>query len=87
MNKIITFGSATWDAFSELRDKDYKIIESENFLTGKGLCFSLGSKIIIDELNFFSGGGGTNSAATFSRQGFETAYVGKVGNDDQGKII
>jgi sugar/nucleoside kinase (ribokinase family) len=87
MNKIITFGSATWDAFSELEEKDYRIVESNNFLTGKGLCFSLGSKIIIDQLNFFSGGGGTNSAATFGRQGFKTAYVGKVGDDGQGEMV
>jgi ribokinase len=87
MLKIITFGSATWDAFSELYNRDYKIVNDDKFLTGQGLCFPLGSKVIIDNLNFFSGGGGTNSAATFASQGFETIYVGSVGSDGQGRMI
>jgi sugar/nucleoside kinase (ribokinase family) len=47
----------------------------------------LGSKIYLDDLFFATGGGGTNTAATFSGQGLKTAYVGRVGKDAGGKAI
>lgn len=85
MHDIITFGSATRDLF--IRSKDFKILKSREFITGQGLCFNLGSKIRIDDLFFATGGGGTNTAATFVKQGFKVACVGRVGNDPGGKAI
>ncbi|MBZ1356532.1 MAG: carbohydrate kinase family protein [Candidatus Nealsonbacteria bacterium] len=82
---VITFGSSTWDIF--IRDKEISSSKSSSFLTNKGICFSLGSKIDIDELHFFSGGGGSNSAATFLSLGFKTAYCGMVGDDPAGEEI
>ena len=81
---VATFGSATRDAF--LRT-DGQIVDSDRFTTGKGLCFPLGSKISVSDLFFTVGGGGTNVAATFSRQGLKTAYVGKVGKDLAGRDV
>ncbi len=83
MFDVITFGSATRDLF--LKSKDFKILKSNKFITGQGLCFNLGSKIYLDDLFFATGGGGTNTAATFVRQGFKTAYVGIVGRDAGGR--
>jgi sugar/nucleoside kinase (ribokinase family) len=86
MFDVITFGSATWDIF--LKPKKFKIIESaKNFATAKGLCFNIGSKIDIEEIHFSSGGGGTNTAATFINQGFKTAFCGTVGDDVNGKEV
>lgn len=85
MFDIITFGSATRDMF--VASKDFKILEGGEFLTGKGICASAGSKIYIDDLVFATGGGGTNVAATFALQGLKTAYLGKVGNDPGGLAI
>jgi len=85
MYDLITFGSATWDLFIGL--EDFKVIEHQDFLTGEGLCFNLGSKVEIKEIDFFCGGGGTNTAATFANQGFEVAYCGAVGQDFAGKEI
>lgn len=85
MYDIITFGSATRDIF--LRAKNFKVINQKKFLTGSGLCFTLGSKIEVEDIYFSSGGGGTNTAATFARQGFKTAYCGMVGDDISGKEI
>jgi ribokinase len=82
---VVTFGSATRDIF--IRSKDFKIIESPDFVTGKGLAVNAGSKVYVDELIFASGGGGTNTAATFASQGLKVAYVGLVGNDRSGKEI
>ncbi len=87
MFDIITFGSATRDVFLRLKKESYQILKKKEFPTGKGLCFSLSSKIEIEDLIMSSGGGGTNSAATFASQGFKTAFCGKVGKDKIGEAI
>lgn len=55
--------------------------------TGVEQCFPLGSKIGIKEVVFTTGGGGTNSAVTFGRQGLKTACVGVVSDDMAGEEI
>lgn len=86
MYDIITFGSATKDIFIKTRNP--KIVkDKKSFITGKGVCFSLGSKVDIKEIMFASGGGGTNTAVTFTNQGFRAAYCGAVGNDLAGQEI
>lgn len=87
MFDIITFGSATIDTFLKLSDKDYRILKESRFSSGKALCLPLGSKILIDDLEISSGGGGTNTACTFSKQGFKVNYIGKVGNDKRGEEL
>jgi len=86
MYDIITFGSATQDIIVESKDFQ-EVKEEKRFLNKKGICFSLGSKIPISNINFLSGGGGTNTAFTFKNQGFKVAYCGCVGNDFAGKEI
>jgi ribokinase len=85
MFDIVTFGSAVRDLF--IKSKDFKALKHKKFITGQGLCFNLGSKIGIDDLFFATGGGGTNTAATFAKQGLKTAHVGKVGKDPGGRAI
>jgi len=87
MFDIITFGSATRDNFLQLKKENHQIIESNKFVTDKGLCFSLGSKIAIENLVISTGGGGTNTAATFALQGLKTAYMGKLGRDKRGEAV
>ncbi len=85
MYDVITFGSATWDIF--LRPKKFQVVKSKKFITGKGICFNLGSKVDVEDIYFSSGGGGTNTAATFSKQGFRVAYCATVGEDISGREI
>ena len=73
---IITFGSASEDIF----------ITSKDFFKKK-LCFPIGEKIEIDQILIKTGGGGTNTATTFSLQGLETAYCGCIGNDYAGFLV
>jgi len=87
MFDIITFGSATIDTFLRLEDKDYCILKKNKFATEKALCMPLGAKLSIKDLKIFSGGGGTNTACTFSKQGFKVSYVGKVGDDKRGEQL
>lgn len=85
MYDIITFGSATIDIF--LKPEGFKILKKKDFSTGKGICFPTGSKIDIKDIFFATGGGGTNTAATFAKQGFSVAYCGSVGDDLGGQKI
>ena len=88
MFDIITFGSATWDVF--LRPKPaqgWQVVKNKKFITGKGICFNLGSKVDVKDIYLSSGGGGTNTAVTFAKQGFKVAYCGRVGDDLSGQEI
>lgn len=85
MFDIITFGSATRDIF--IKSKDFLTLKNRKFITGRGICLSSGSKIEIKDMFFASGGGGTNTAAAFSKQGFKVAYCGAVGDDTAGASI
>ena len=85
MFDIVSIGSATRDVF--VNADDFKSLDMADFSTGKGLCFPLGSKIEIKKIVFTSGGGGTNAAVTFARQGLSTACVGVVGNDLNGQEV
>ena len=86
MYDIITFGSAARDIY--LKTGAFKIVkDGVNFKTGEGICLPFGSKIDVEDISFSSGGGGTNTAATFAKQGFKTAFVGAVGDDVAGKEI
>lgn len=85
MFDIVSIGSATRDVF--IKAEDFKSLNVPDFSTGKGLCFTLGSKIEIKKIVFTSGGGGTNTAVTFARQGLSTACVGVVGDDFNGQEI
>ena len=78
MYDIITFGSATQDI--NLKSRDFK-------LSGKEICLPFGSKIEVQDIIFASGGGGTNTAATFAKQGFKTAFCGSVGVDAVGQEL
>lgn len=82
---IITIGSATRDSL--LAPEGFELRQHSDSPTGVEQCFPLGSKIEIKEMVFSTGGGGTNSAVTFGRQGFKTACVGMVAKDIIGKEI
>jgi len=85
MFDIITFGSATRDMF--IVSKNFQSLKSDDFVTGKGLCVPSGAKIYVDDIVFASGGGATNTAATFALQGLKTACVTKVGDDPNGSAV
>ena len=86
MYDIITFGSAAQDI--HLKSKAFKILKDEkDFMTGTGICLTLGSKIDVEDIIFSTGGGGTNTVATFAKQGFKTAFCGAIGADISGLEI
>jgi len=85
MFDVITFGSGTQDIFLKLsEDKDIFTSITNN---RKYFCLPLGGKVLVDEMQFFSGGGGTNVACSLANLGLKTAYCGKIGNDTSGKVV
>ncbi|KKS01292.1 MAG: PfkB family kinase, nonfunctional [Candidatus Yanofskybacteria bacterium GW2011_GWA2_41_22] len=85
MFDIISIGSATRDVF--IKPEGSKSLDTKDFTTGQALCLGLGSKNKISKLVFASGGGGTNAAATFAKQGLKTACIGTIGEDLNGQDI
>lgn len=85
MQDIITFGSATQDIYA--KSKQFLSVLGKAFKTGEGICLTLGSKIELDNLSMNSGGGGTNSVATFANQGLKVSYHGQVGEDCFGDLV
>ena len=83
MYDIITIGSSTRDVL--LQSEEFKIVKSKDSPTGQFECLPSGSKIEIKKIVFATGGGGTNAAVTFARQGLKTACVGVVGDDLGGR--
>lgn len=83
MAKILTVGAAVQDVFLSgevfraKRDTDGDYVEE----------FELGAKLEIDDIVIATGGGGTNAAVTFARQGHHSQFVGVIGKDPAGKMI
>ncbi len=82
MYDIITVGSGTEDVF--IKTKNPEIITKNKI---HEVCYPIGTKIIVDDIHFSTGGGGTNTATSFSSLGLKTAYLGKVGDDKTGKRL
>lgn len=82
MFDVISFGTATLDVF--LRSKGLELGKNDGT---KEICVRYGAKIPVDELGFDSGGGGSNTAVTFARQGLKTALLAKIGDDFSGKKV
>ncbi len=87
MARIVSLGSALQDIY---------LIDHNDFISGtlddnseiqvfKDL--KIGSKVDIDRIKFFIGGGGTNSATTFARNGHEAIFIGNIGKDPAGEAI
>ena len=83
---VIAVGSNTIDAFvytDRVESMSLKTIESES----KFICYPLGSKLRVNELDFYTGGGGANAAISLSRLGLKVGYIGAVGQGLNGNII
>ncbi|MBI3027121.1 carbohydrate kinase family protein [Candidatus Woesearchaeota archaeon] len=86
MYDVITVGSATLDVFARTRFSELiKIIDPKG--ETDLLAFPSGSKILIDELEFTTGGGGTNTAVSLSRLGHKVAFLGKLGEGTNSDFI
>lgn len=82
--RIISIGAATQDVL--LRGKALhakRDVRSESYVEQ----FPLGAKLELDSVFFDVGGGASSAAVTFARQGFSSAYAGKIGKDPAGAEV
>lgn len=85
MYDIITIGSATRDVL--IQAGDFETRRHDDSPTGIEQCLPLGTKLEVKKIVFATGGGGTNAAVTFARQGFDTACVSAIADDVAGEEI
>ena len=87
MYDVITVGSSTVDVFAKTKFSELIKIMSNN--TKKDfLAYPTGSKILIEELNFTTGGGATNTAVCLARLGQKVSCISKTGSgSNASKII
>src|ERR1035438_5676424 len=81
---VLTFGAASQDVFvggKALAAK--RDVRSHEYIE----MFPLGAKVELDSVTFDIGGGATNAAVAFARQGFNVSYVGKIGRDPAGTEV
>jgi len=79
MFDVVVVGGATMDCFIDTGKNLFK--------PGKKSVFPFGSKILLQDVKFFSGGGATNIAVGLSRMGMKVGCCCKVGKDPHGKAI
>jgi ribokinase len=85
MYDVITVGSATVDVFAESESELIKIQTTKE--TEELIAYPSGSKILIKDIQFLTGGGGTNTAVALSKLSHKVAYLGNLGKDHNTKII
>ena len=82
--RIVTVGAAVQDVFLSNSDAFAPVC------TNPDTCFSmleLGAKADVNSIFFSTGGGATNAAVTFARQGLETRFLGVIGRDPAGQAV
>lgn len=85
MVKIAAFGAASQDVFVSGKGIRAELDPRTNeYMEEFTEDFKLGAKITVDNVTFSTGGGATNAAVTFARQGLDSAFVGKLGDDMAG---
>lgn len=84
MTKILTIGAAVQDVFLSQSDEFAAVCENPED------CFmrlDLGAKADVNKITFSTGGGATNAAVTFARQGLEAEFMGAIGDDPAGQAV
>lgn len=84
--KIITIGGATFDIFVKANDQAIMRLTTPN-KRDEWLCLRYGGKVIVDNVIETFGGGAANTAIAFSRMGFNSSFVGKVGAEYGDKVV
>jgi len=86
MYDVISIGSNTTDVFvytDQTKTICMKTLDDELCY----LSYPIGSKLVIDKLDFHIGGGGTNTAVCMSRLGLKVGYLGKVGKESRAERV
>jgi ribokinase len=86
IKNILTFGGATQDVYLRYQGADCMQI-TEGDSEKSFMLFESGSKVEVEKILYYTGGGSTNSAVSFKRMGFNVSCFCKIGNDLAGRAI
>ena len=84
MARVVTVGAAVQDVFLSNSDAFAPVCINPD------TCFEMleiGSKADVNTIFFGTGGGATNAAVTFARQGFDVRFMGVIGRDPAGQSV
>ncbi|TNF69277.1 MAG: carbohydrate kinase family protein [Gammaproteobacteria bacterium] len=84
--RVLTIGGATVDTIISYEEMETMQIHKAKSLESY-LLLEEGAKIEVTDQKIYSGGGATNAAVSFKRQGYEVALFGKVGHDRYGDML
>lgn len=85
MVKIITIGAAVQDVFLS-HSIEFKPV-TDKAADEIFMKLELGSKADVNNIDFSTGGGATNGAVTFARQGLHAKFMGTIGHDPAGNAV
>lgn len=82
--KLLAIGAAVQDVFLSNSDEFTPVVENphESFMK-----LELGAKADVNNITFSTGGGATNAAVTFARQGLHSQFMGTIGHDPAGLAV
>jgi len=84
MVRICALGAASQDVFLSGKGVRAQLDPQTNEYVEE---FKLGAKLNIDAVTVTTGGGATNAAVTFARQGHGSHFIGRVGNDVPAQLV
>ena len=83
--KVLSIGAAVQDVFLSHSDEFKPVTDKpahEVFMK-----LDMGAKADVNNINFSTGGGATNAAVTFARQGMHALFMGTIGHDPAGDAV
>jgi sugar/nucleoside kinase (ribokinase family) len=82
---ILSIGAAVQDVFLSQSD-EFKPVTDET-LHEQVMRLEMGAKADVNKIVFSTGGGATNAAVTFARQGLHAVFMGTIGHDPAGQAV
>lgn len=83
--KLLAIGAAVQDVFLSHSD-EFKPV-SDKSVHEQFMRLELGAKADVNNIDFSTGGGATNAAVTFARQGLHSTFMGTIGHDPAGQAV
>lgn len=83
--KILSVGAAVQDVFLSHSDEFAPV--SDRAAHEQFMRLELGAKADVNNITFSTGGGATNAAVTFARQGLHALFMGTIGHDPAGQAV
>lgn len=82
--KLLAIGAAVQDVFLSHSDEFKPVTDNPHDVFMK---LELGAKADVNNIEFSTGGGATNAAVTFARQGLHSQFMGTIGHDPAGQAV